>query len=219
MALVACGSAWVAIDHTARALDVPFSSLLLWPGVLFGLAVATSYRFRLVLAVSLAALVVAVASAFFAAGGAPWTLVFERLEPLTGSAFVPAVAARHLDAAPDWVTQTVRLTGLAMGLGGLLVLSSVSGTSLFALTPPTALHAYQVVMLATGIGVLWGRLGAGDAAGVNLASLSLALFLLVRYADWFWAPLPAWVFFLGLAAGALLGILVLKRLRARVDSA
>src|SRR5690606_28393350 len=98
-ALAACGTAWVAIWMLARIFDLPFSALLLWPGILFGAAIALSYGFRAVLAVTLAAVILAVAGAFFGAGGIPWTVAFERLEPMAVAAFAVALAARRFASA------------------------------------------------------------------------------------------------------------------------
>lgn len=218
-ALTACGTAWVAIVMTARVLDIPFSALLLWPGACFGLALALSYGFRLVFAASLAALVVAVASVFFASGSVPWPVVFERLEPLTASAFVLVVVARHVGLAGDGFEDVTRQTGLLMGLIGLLALSSARGVSLLAFAPLTAMSMYQVVMLITCLALLWRRLHAGDHASVTLVSAALALFLLFRYIDWFWDVLPEWAFFLVLALGAFAAIGVLRRLRRRMEAA
>jgi hypothetical protein len=219
MALVAVGTAWVAIAMTARLLDIPFSALLLWPGTAFGLALAASYGFRWVLALSLVSLVVAVASVFFAAGGVPWPVLFERLEPLGGAALVLTVLARHFAPAGEGFEPTARLTALTLLLGTLLVLATVSGTSLLAFAPATALIGYQAAMLIGCLVALWRRLEAGDQAGVHLATAFLAVFLVIRYVDWFWEALPAWAFFLVLAAGAFASIAVLRRLRTRLEAA
>ena len=219
MALVALGTAWVAIVMTARLLDIPFTALLLWPGTAFGLALAMSYGFRWVLAFSLASLVVAIASVFFAAGGVPWTVLFERLEPLGAAALVLTVLAKHLAGTGEGFEHTARLTALTLLLATMLALASISGSSLLSFAPATALIVYQAAMLLACLIVLWRRLEAGDQAGVNLASAFLALFLFIRYADWFWEPLPAWAFFLILAAGAFASIAVLRRLRARLEAA
>jgi hypothetical protein len=219
MALVALGTAWVAIVMTARLLDLPMSALLLWPGAAFGLALAMSYGFRWVLAFSLVSVAVAIASVFFAAGGVPWTMLFQRLEPLGGAALVLTVMAKHFAGAGEAFEETARLTALTMLLGTLLVLASVSGTSLLAFAPSTSLMIYQAAMLVGCLIALWQRLAAGDQAGVNVASAFFAMFLLVRYVDWFWEALPAWAFFLVLAGGAFASIGLLRRVRGRVESA
>ena len=219
MALVALGTAWVAIVMTARLLDIPFSALLLWPGTAFGLALAFSYGFHSVLAFSLVSLVVATASVFFAAGGVPWTVLFERLEPLAGAALLLTVMARHLAVAGEGFARTARLTALTLLLGVLLALASISGTSILAFAPATTLLVYQAAMLSACLVLLWRRLEASDQAGVNLVIAFLALFLLIRYVDWFWEALPASAFFLILAAGGSAGIALLRRLRARTEAA
>lgn len=155
VALAACGAAWAALVLAPRALDLPFSSLLLWPGVGFGLAVATSYGFRIALAASLTLLVVAVASVFFVSGGTPWTLVFDRLEPFTGSAFVLALAARHLSAAGPGIADVARRTGFALGFAALLALSTRSGTSLLPVAPERAITVYRVVTVCAAAVTLW----------------------------------------------------------------
>ncbi|MDH4066812.1 MAG: hypothetical protein OEW19_20620 [Acidobacteriota bacterium] len=218
LALVACGTAWVAIVLTSRVLDIPFSALLLWPGVGFGLALAMSYGFRSVLAISLAALTAAMAGVFFEAGGVPWTALVERLEPLAGSALAMAMLARYAGAAGDGFEESTRLTGMVIGLGALLGLASVHGASLLAFSPAAALYFYQAVMLVVSLVLLWRRLRADDSVGVGVLSAYLSLFLLIRYVDWFWDALPAWAFFLGLAAVALTSIGWLRRRRGRLEA-
>jgi uncharacterized membrane protein len=191
---------------------------LFWPIAGFGVAVAMSYGFRWVFAVSLAILLMAVAGAFFAAGGVPWTVLFMRLEPLGGSALVLMVLAKYLASSGEGFEETARLTALLVLLGVLLLLATVSGFSLLPLTPDTAMIVYQVVMLATCLIVLGRRLRARDQAGVNLASAYLAVFLLIRSVDWVWEALPAYVFFLLLAGAAFTSIAVLRRMRARIES-
>jgi hypothetical protein len=218
-AIVACGTAWVAILMTARGLDIPFSVLLLWPATAVGLAVAVSYGFRVVLAMSLVPLVLAVAAAFFAAAGAPWTLVFQRLEPLAVSAFGLRLLAAHLDAAGERFGLTGRLVGLVIGLAALLGLASVEGTSLLPLAPAGAARFHQAVMLVVTTAVLGIAIRRGDMPTMYVASGYLALFLLIRYIDWFWDRLPAWAFFLTLTLAAFAGIAVLRRLRRNLGTA
>lgn len=215
-ALVALGTAWVAIVLTADLLDLPFSALLLWPGTFFGLAVALSYGFRLVLALALGSLAVAVASVFFVAGGVPWPTLVERLEPLTGAGFLLVTMAPRLGPAGEGVEETTRITGLAIALGGLLALATAHGTSLLAFDPSTTLLVYQALMLIVSLAVLSQRLRAGDRAGTMVATVALALFLFIRYLDWFWSRVPAWAFFLILAVLAFASIAWLRRLRGQV---
>jgi hypothetical protein len=211
-ALVACGTAWFGTFMIARLLDLPISELLLWPAAAFGIAVSVSYGFRLVFALSLAVLVVASSSVFFAAAGVPWPTLFERLEPLAGSAIVLLVLSRQAEhVAPGF--GSARHTGLVLTLGALLFLSNAQGLSLLAFDPSTSLAVHQVIFVVVAPTLLWRALRAGDGPGVVIVAVMLALFLLVRYADWFWDRLPAWAFFLVMAAAAFASIWLLRRVR------
>jgi hypothetical protein len=216
-ALTACGTAWVAIVQTARLLDLPLSVLLLWPGIAFGGAVALSYGFRSVLSVSLVAMLVAVAGVFFAAGGTPWTLALDRLEPLAVSAAALVVVSRHLAPAGQGFDATARVTGLVVGYGALLWLSGIERTSLLPVSPRTATATYQLLMLVATVGGLAFGIRSGETSTTGIAGAALAIFLLIRYIDWFWDWLPAWAFFLVLAAASLAAIVLLRKLRGRAE--
>jgi hypothetical protein len=216
-ALTACGTAWVAIVQTARLLDLPLSVLILWPGILFGFAVAISHGFRSVLAVTLVALLVAVAGVFFAAGATPWTLALQRTEPLAVSAAALVLLSRHLSPGGPGFEATARVTGLVVGYAALLWLSSVERASLLPFAPATATAIHQALMLVATVGGLAFGIRSGEPATTNIAGVALATFLLIRYADWFWERLPAWAFFLFLAAASLAAIAFLRRLRGRVE--
>lgn len=218
-ALVACGTAWFAIGSIPRLLDLPASPLLLWPGAAFGVAVAASYGFRLVFALSLALFLVAIASVFFVAGGVPWPTLFERLEPLAGSAFVLLALSDHFAPIGDGFGRAARQAGLVVGLGSLLALATVPGTSLLAFAPDSALILYQIAFVPLAIILSWRTLRAGDRAGSGLVAIALALFIVIRYVDWFWDRLPAWMFFLVLAAVSFASIAALRRARRRAGAA
>lgn len=216
-ALAACGTAWVAVWMLPRLLDLPFSALLFWPGILFGAAVAMSYGFRVVLAVTLAALVVALAGAFFGAGGVPWTVAFDRLEPIAVVAFAIALTAHRLARAGEGFDGAARATGLVMGLGALLLLASVRGSSLLPFPPTASLHVYQALMLIVTVAWMAYGMARQESRTFTIAAVFLAIFLFVRYADWFWDVVPGWAFFLILAGLAFASIALLRRWRRRLE--
>jgi hypothetical protein len=218
-ALVACGTAWFAIGMSARLLDLPLSELLLWPAAAFGFAVAASYGFRLVFVLSLAISGVAVASVFFAAGRVPWTVVFARLEPLLGAAMVLLVASRYMEPAGEGFGRAARHAALALALGASLLLANVRGFSLLAFLPGTTLAIYQVLFVPVALFLLWRALRSDDGVGAALVTGALALFLFVRYVDWFWDLMPAWAFFLVMSATAFAVIAALRKARRRVRTA
>lgn len=217
-ALAACGTAWVAVWMLPRLLDLPFSALLLWPGILFGAAVALSYGFRVVLALTLAALVLAMAGAFFGAGGVPWTVAVERLEPIAVVAFAIALAAPRFAGAGEGFEAVARATGLLIGLGALLVLASVPGSSLLPFSPSASCYVYQALMLLTTLAWMGYGMTRQDRQTFTIAAVFLAVFLFVRYVDWFWDLVPGWAFFLVLAGLAFASIALLRRWRRRLEA-
>jgi hypothetical protein len=218
-ALVACATTWLALIMTARLLDLPFSVLLLWPGILAGLAVALSYGFWLVFGVSLVAVIVALAGAFFAAAGVPWPHALGRLEPLMMTAFVVAAAAARFEPAGEGFAATARIVGLSMGLGSLFLMSVNGSQSLLPLTATVAERIYHVIMPMASAAGIWIGLRRRQRETVTIATILLAVFLMVKYFDWFWDVVPAWVFFLVLAVLAFVALALLKRLRSRVEPA
>lgn len=218
-ALVACGTAWFAIGMIPRLLDLPFSELLLWPAGAFGVAVAASYGFRLVFGLSVGVFLLAVGSVFFGAGGVPWLTLFERPEPLVGAAFVLLMAPPRLGVLGEGFDRAARHAALVVGLGALLALATFRGTSLLAFSPGTALALYQVAFVPVAVILLWRTLRDSDRLGSGLVAIALALFLVIRYIDWFWDLLPAWLFFLIMAGVSLASIAVLRRARQRVGAA
>lgn len=216
-ALAACGTAWVAVWMLPRLLDLPFSALLFWPGIFFGAAVALSYGFRVVLALTLAALVLAMAGAFFGAGGVPWTVAFERLEPMAIVAFAIALAAPRCAGAGEGFEGAARATGLLIGLGALLVLASVPGSSLLPFSPSASRYVYQAMMLVATLAWMVYGMARQDRHTFTIAAILLAIFLFVRYVDWFWDLVPGWAFFLMLAGLAFASIGLLRRWRRRLE--
>lgn len=218
-ALVACGTAWFAIGTIPRLLDLPHSSLLLWLAGAFGIAVAASYGFRLVFSLSIAVLLVASGSVFFAAGGVPWPAIAERPEPLLGAALVCLIVSAQLAGLGEGFDRAARHAALAIGLSALLALATFRGTSLLAFSPGISLVLYQAVFVPVTLTLLWRTLRSGDRIGAGLVAAALALFLVVRYVDWFWDRLPAWLFFLVLAGLSFVCIAALRRARSRAGAA
>lgn len=216
-ALVACATAWLAVAMIARLLDLPFAVLMLWPGILVGLGVALSYGFSLVFGVSLAAATLAIAGAFFASGGVPWTAALMRLEPLMITSLLLAAVGGRFEAAGDGFGQVARVVGTTIGLASVLALSFNGALTLLPLSRSVAEGAYQVGMVAASVLIIGSGLRRRQQLLVTVAAILFAVFLLARYFDWFWDVLPAWLFYLILAALAFASLALLQRLRARVE--
>lgn len=217
-ATVAYGTFWLAAVVIARLLDVPFTVPVLWLGVVFGLSLAMAYGFRIVLVIALIALILALAGTLFAVNGVPWMTAVERLEPALIAAFGLLLLAPGLEVAASGFGKTTRQVALGVGLGALLLLSISGHASVLSLPPRWIQGLYQVAMLVASVAAIAVGLSRRVPDIVNLASVALALFLVSRYVDWFWALMPRYLFFLVLTLAAFGWLLALRRLRSRVGS-
>lgn len=216
-AAAAYATFWLAAVVTTRLLDLPLTPPVLWMGVIFGLALAMAYGFRVVLVASLAALIVAMAGTLFSFAGAPWTMAASQIEPGMIGAFGLLFLAPGLEAASPGFGAVTRRVALVAGFAALLALSMTGDISLWPLPANWLEGVYQVVMLVACIGAIVAGVARRLPDVVTIASVALALFLVTRYADWFWPTLPRYLFFLILAAAAFGWLLALRRLRARLD--
>jgi len=112
-----------------------------------------------------------------------------------------------------------RFVALAVGLLSLLVLSASGASSASSLDVRVIEALYQGVMLLVCIGALVVAVRQGWNETVALVSVVFALFLLIRYVDWFWDVLPRYLFFLTLAALAFVWLLAMRRMRGRLADA
>ncbi|MGE0043116.1 MAG: hypothetical protein AB7H88_07035 [Vicinamibacterales bacterium] len=216
-AAVALGTCWLAIVQVGEVLDVPLQPPAMWAGVLFGLALGAAYGFRLVLGVSLVAMVVVASGTAFWLEGSLWTAAFERLEPVILGGAGVFVLARWLGAGAPGFASTTRLTGALVVCAGVLTLTLSGEPSVLAFAPGTIRGIYQVVMvLVTAGGIVMG-LRSGWRETWLISTVFLLLFLLTRYVDWFWDALPRYAFFLVLAGLTFVTLYVLGRLRARAQ--
>jgi hypothetical protein len=214
-ALVAYGTFWLAIGILSWTLNISVTPVAIWAGVLFGVALALPFRFRLILALALTGLIVALAGTVFQSAGSEWTQAFERPEPLITAAFLSTFLGPRLAQVDSQFAPVVRLVGLSIGLGGLLLLSVNGRQSLLPIAAESAEAFYQAVMLVVTVACLVIAIRHAWRETVMLASVALALFLLTRYVDWLWDVLPRYVFFLLLALAAFGWLLALRRIRAR----
>jgi hypothetical protein len=215
-ALVAYGTFWLAAGVLTDLTNIPLTPYVIWAGVLFGVALALPYGFRLVLAASLVALIVAVSGSFFQGAGVPWTVALEKFDVTTGVAFAVTLLAPQLGRVHAPFAPTTRVTGLVLGFVGLLFLSTFGQASLVPVSDRTIEAVYQAMMLVIALAALVVGVRRGWRDTVRVAAVALTIFLLVRYIDWFWDALPPYLFFFALAALAFVWLFVLRRLRARV---
>ena len=215
-ALVAYGTFWLAVKVVGDLVNIPPTPFVIWAGVLFGLALALPYGFRLILAGALVALVLAVGGSMFQAAGIPWNQAVETPDVVTGISFGLLLLAPHLGRVHRSFAATTRLTALVLGFLGLFTLSTIGEMSLLPLSEWTV-EFYQVVMLVAGVAALVVGVRRRLSEVVRVAATALTVLLLVRFVDWFWEALPAYVFFFVLAALAFGWLLAMRRIRARLS--
>lgn len=215
-ALVAYGTFWLAVWVLSDTLNFPLSPPWIWAGVLFGLALALPYRFRLILASTLGTLIVAIAGSIVQAGGHPWNAIFEHFDLLMVAAFGSTLLASRLGHLYAGFAPVTRFVGVSVGLIGLLILSTFGGASLLPLSNRTTELVYQAVMLVVCVGLIAIGIRRRWTETVYLAAAIFTVFLMVRYVDWFWDLVPSYVFFGTLAAIAFGWLLALRRVRARL---
>ncbi len=215
-ALVAYGTFWLAIGVLSATLNIPVTPPFILAGVVFGLPLAILYRFRLVLAIALTTLAVAVSATVFQVAGTEWTYAFVRLEVLALAGFSLLMLAIPLSAIDGGFVMVTRVVALTIGLGCLLGLASSGEMSVLPMDTRIVEGVYQALMFVACLVTLTIAVRRGWSETTNLAAVMLALFLLLRFVDWFWDLLPRYVFFLVLAAIAFGWLVVLRRMRDRL---
>ena len=218
-ALVAYGTFWLALGVLSWTVNIPITPPFLWLGVVFGLALAIPYGFRIVVGLALLAFAIAMAGTIFQLAGTEWTVAFERLEPLMLAGFSTLLVALPLARVDRTLLVPVRLVGFGVGLLCLLVLSMSGQTSVFDFATNVTEGVYQGVMCVACIVTIAISIRRGWMDTMHLAAAMLALFLLSRFLDWFWDVLPRYVFFLTLALFAFAWLLLLRTIRGRLIAA
>lgn len=218
-AVVAYGTFWLAVAVLGDMFNIPLTPIAIWAGVLFGLALALPYGFRLILAAAVTALTVALPGTLVQAAGIPWIVVLDHPEMPLAGAVVATLTALPLSRVSPSLGETARLTAVAIALLALLALSTEASLSLMPWPERLVEGLYQAVALVAGVAVLAAAIRSGDGWLANLAAGFLTLFLIGRFYDWFFDVLPRYAFFLGLAALAFAWVLGLRRLRARMKGA
>jgi len=215
-ALVAYGTFWLAVWELGYTLDLPLTPLILWGGVVFGFALAIPYRVRIILAAALVTLAAALAASLFHVAGTEWTMLVERPEILMTAGFSLLLLTARLERVDRRFGPVVRLAAFGVGLACSLVLSVSGSSSLLPAAARVAETIHQVVMLLVCVATLVVSIRQHWTETTRLVAVMFALFLLARYIDWFWEALPAYVFFLILAALSFVWLLAIRRLRGRL---
>ena len=194
------------------------AALLAWG--LFGLAVAYTYRLRLVLSAGVLCLMAYVATCLAAWSGDYWLSFIERPENLLpGSLFAVAVPALGLHRSRREFDAVYRLLGLVTLFLALLILSEMGEQSYLPWPGARTEVLYQLTGFAAGGLALWLGVRRGWAVVAYLAAGFLLILMYLRCYHWWWDWMPGWLFFLLLGLISIALLAVFRILRARVTEA
>lgn len=146
--------------------------------------------------------------------GLYWISVGEQPEHLLPAGGVIFALGLLRDRRHPSFAGAYRLFGLLAVLLTVLVLGHWGQASMLPLSPQNAEYLYQVAGFVLSGASIWAGLRFGWPGVVNLGATAFAVFLFTKFHDWWWEWLPKYLFFLVVGLAALLGLLVLKRLRA-----
>lgn len=181
----------------------------------FGLLLAYTFDFRLLLAAGIACLIAFVAARVGTWCGMYWIHFGERPEnffPAGILLFLVPQLIRH-DRFTGFAS-IYRVFGLLTLLLPILVLANWGRVSYLPFSPTSVEYLYQVLgFVLSGMAIWWGARHE-RAEVVNTGTTFFVIFLYTRFYDWWWEIVPKFVFFLIIALTAILFILIMKRLRA-----
>jgi hypothetical protein len=175
--------------------------LLIW--AVFAFAVAVPWRFGVPFAWGIVALICYIAAFRLWIFRAPWMQFPQQLEPIAVTACLVASLYRWM---PRDLAAWGRGAALVIAMGALLALSWDR-------------TFYQVVAVMAGPAVVVAALKHHWPEAVTIAALFTAVFLLLRFVDWWWDWMPRYLFFLILTGVALAWLWGLRLARRRLAAA
>ncbi|MGL1832070.1 DUF2157 domain-containing protein [Rhodocyclaceae bacterium SMB388] len=213
-ALVAFACFVLNIAMLGQIFNITPSEHALLPWAAFALLLAYACNLRLLLAAGILAVMAWVAARVGTWSGMYWIHFGERPEnfiPLSIALFLlPQIVrhARHEDFPPVY-----RVFGLVSLLLPALVLANWGGIS-YLPWPVGVIEAfYQLCGFALSAAAVWLGLRRQWPETVNAGITFFVIFLYTKFFDWWWEPMPKYLFFMVLGLVAVLILLVIKRLR------
>lgn len=202
-----------ALGSVLNLEDSP-QALLAWG--LFALLVAYAHGLRLLLGVGLVLLGIYSAALVSNLQGYDWIAFPMRAQLLIPGALVlyaiPWFTMRRGNPDFDLV---YRACGAVIGLGALLLLSTVGDLCCGDVRPGMVAAMYQIGGLCLSGGVVFHGLRLGQRGLVNLGAAGFLVFLFIRLHSWWWQWMPKYLFFLMIGLIAIGLLLVFRRLQLR----
>lgn len=184
---------------------------------LFALSLGLAYELSIPFVIGVVALITYAAALTVVAMGGYWgTFIDDAPEVILLPSAVAAFAASY---APAGVRMWGRAVALAMLLVPLLVLTTTGTASLLPWSPDAIEAFYQVVAVLVAIVTIAVGLKVGYPEVFGIGSTFAAIFLLLRFIDWWWDWMPRYLFFLLMAALALLFLWAMRLARRRMTEA
>jgi hypothetical protein len=202
-AIVACAGLVLQTLMLGSLFNVRSSPHLLLVWALFAFAVSIPWRFGLPFAGGVMALVSYLAAFRLWVFRTPWTQFPGEAEPILAAAALVAVTSRWM---PRELAPWGRGAALIIAFGALLVLSWDRAV-------------YQVLAILAGPALIAAGLRQRWPDVVALAAMFTALFMLVRFVDWWWDWMPRYLFFLIIGGIALGSLWALRLARRRIAEA
>lgn len=213
-ALLAVAGFVLALEVIAGIYNLPPSPLAPVAWGAFTLALGLGYRFSLLTFAG--TLVLA-----FGLVGTPLHLLGHDWSPDSGRIDLYLLMGVLVVAAPrvwrgrleDGMAEMVRLAGLLLAAGAIMLCAGNGGLSLLPMRPGLVEGVYDVAGFGLGALALWLGLRNQWRWFPKAAGGFLVLFTYVKAFDWWWELLPNYIFFLVLGAIAIGALVVLRRLR------
>ena len=208
----------VAVIGTVMNSRPSSTPLLVWSA--FALILAYRWDLGWLLAAGVLGLVAYFATTVVSLGGFPLDVSLQRPEILiVPAAGVFAASLLQNNISRAGFPRILRGVGLSVIFLTVLVLSEARDVSFLPFAYKTVNALYQVLGFALAGVAIWLGTRQGWRETLNLGALAGAVLLFLRYVDWWWDWMPAYLFFLVVAATAIGALIALRRLRGRMGAA
>ena len=192
-------------------------ALLPWAAMAFLLAYACDLR--LLLAAGICCVIAYTSARIGTWGGVYWLHAGERPEnflPVAALIFAfPLLVPHHRFTG---FAATYRVFGLLCLFIPMLVLSHWGQASYLDLDEDLIEGSYQIAGFVAAALAIWLGARRGWSDTVNTGITFFVIFLYTKFYQWWWEIMPKSLFFLVVGLAAILILLVLKRLRGRLDA-
>lgn len=219
-ALVAFACFVLNVSLLGELFNISPSDRALLPWAALALLLAYACELRLLLVAGIACLAGFIAARTGTFGGMYWLDFGARPENFFPAALLFFLVPQFLDQrAYAGFAATWRIAGLLCLLLPVLLLANWAWGSYLPGSARSIERVYQIAGFAFSAGAIWLGIRRGWGEVVNTGVTFFFLFLYTRIFDWWWDAVPKYLFFLLIAATAVLMLFVFGRLRRTMAGA